>query len=359
MENKELMIKPNGGLQITSIDEALKLANHLCKSQLVPLNLRGKPEDVLVAILMGKELGISPIQAIQNIAVINGKACIYGDLMLALVLGSGKLDYIKENTTEEIQKQGFAICEVKRKDMTQPMGRRFSIDDARKAGLTNKAGTWQQYPERMIQMRARAWALRDGFADILRGIMMREEVEDYNVEVVNTSTAHNVVKQDIPIAVDVQAELEPKPETKPEPQLKPTQINRQVPGEDPGPKPTQESKPDEKKELDELQKKVAEKQKEFEKEKKKDLSNCKLIKNVSFPLDMSIEKKEKKEGGICWLIKVKISQKKILDLWLFDTKVYDEINQMKKNFDIYYKEEKGKNGKWYNELVAISETLPF
>ena len=338
-ENKELMIKPNGGLQITSIDEALKLANHLCKSQLVPLNLRGKPEDVLVAILMGKELGISPIQAIQNIAVINGKACIYGDLMLALVLGSGKLDYIKENTTEEIAKQGYAICEVKRKDMSQPITRRFSLEDAKRAGLLGKAGVWQQYPERMLQMRARVWALRDGFADILRGIMVREEVEDYNVEVVNTPTAHNVVKQDIPIAVDVQAEPEPKPqqafeqkqEPKPEPQLKP------------------EAKLEEKKEL---------------KETKKDLSNCQIIKELSFPLDYIIEAREKtsgkNKGQKYWFIKVKLSEKKKINLYLFDTKMGDILNKAgNKKLDFYYKENQKEDGNIFYELVKVEESLPF
>ena len=34
------------------------------------------------------------------------------------------------------------------------------------------------YSSRMLQMRARAFALRDAFADALRGIQCREEMQD-------------------------------------------------------------------------------------------------------------------------------------------------------------------------------------
>lgn len=66
-----------------------------------------------------------------------------------------------------------------RPDTGETIARSFSVSDAKKAGLWNKQGPWQQYPKRMLQMRARAWALRDGCADMLRGFQVREEVEDY------------------------------------------------------------------------------------------------------------------------------------------------------------------------------------
>ena len=59
--------------------------------------------------------------------------------------------------------------------------RTFSAEDAKRAGLAGKSGPWTQYPDRMMQLRARAFALRDTFADKLRGINVREEVQDYQV----------------------------------------------------------------------------------------------------------------------------------------------------------------------------------
>lgn len=47
------------------------------------------------------------------------------------------------------------------------------------AGLANKGGPWKMFPKRMLQMRARGYAIRDAFPDILNGIITREEAEDY------------------------------------------------------------------------------------------------------------------------------------------------------------------------------------
>src|SRR5690606_6210149 len=60
-----------------------------------------------------------------------------------------------------------------------PIKATFSVADAKKAGLWGKQGPWQQYPKRMLSMRARAFALRDGFADVLRGLGIAEEVQDH------------------------------------------------------------------------------------------------------------------------------------------------------------------------------------
>ena len=56
------------------------------------------------------------------------------------------------------------------------------MEDAQKAGLQGKSGPWSQYPKRMRQMRARAFALRDVFPDVLRGMPIAEEVMDTPAE---------------------------------------------------------------------------------------------------------------------------------------------------------------------------------
>jgi hypothetical protein len=55
----------------------------------------------------------------------------------------------------------------------------FNMEDAKKAGLAGKQGPWQTAPKRMLQMRARAFAARDLFADALKGIKSVEELRDY------------------------------------------------------------------------------------------------------------------------------------------------------------------------------------
>jgi hypothetical protein len=164
------------GLMPQNLDEALRLADILARSSLVPRDYQGNPGNALVAIQWGCELGLPPLQAMQNIAVINGRPSLWGDSALALVRGSGLLEAITETVTAT-----EAVCVVKRKGEAET-SRTFTLEDAKRAGLAGKAGPWAQYPKRMLQMRARAWALRDVFPDVLRGVHVAEEAQDIPVE---------------------------------------------------------------------------------------------------------------------------------------------------------------------------------
>ncbi len=165
----------------TSVKEAMEMATMLSKSNIVPKDFYGKPENCFVAIGFGMEIGLPPLQAIQNIMVVNGRPSLWGDSVLALVMGSGLCEQFEESSSSEAMKQGFGRCKVKRSGMKE-MEVTFSLDDAKKAGLLGKPGPWQQYMGRMLQLRARSWALRDCFPDVLKGIQVREEVDDYQVK---------------------------------------------------------------------------------------------------------------------------------------------------------------------------------
>ncbi len=176
--------------EITSLKEAMDYAKLIADSDLVPKDYRGKAGNVLIAIQYGMEIGLKPMQAIQSIAVINGRPTIWGDAMIALVQSHQLCEYI----TEEI-KGDTAYCTIKRKGEEEHTSK-FSKNDAKVAGLLNKAGPWSQYPDRMLQLRARAFALRDKFSDVLKGISMREEVMDYEDTKV-TATRVSVASENV------------------------------------------------------------------------------------------------------------------------------------------------------------------
>jgi len=165
-----------------SIEECYRLGQYLIKSGWAPRDVKA-PETAAIIIMHGLEVGVPPMAALQGIASINGRPCIWGDLAIGLVRGSGQCEWIKEwlDGAGDARK---AWCEIKRKGEPEPIRRGFSVADAKNAGLWGKRGQggqptpWVTYPERMLQMRARAWALRDGFADVLKGLHIREEVED-------------------------------------------------------------------------------------------------------------------------------------------------------------------------------------
>jgi len=172
----------------TNLTEALQLSDMLAQSDIVPKEYKGKPGNVLVAIQWGMEIGLPPLQALQNLAVINGRPALWGDAALALVRGSGLLEYILEDDDGET-----ATCRVKRKGEPVEHVRTFGMEDAKQAGLLNKPGPWMQYPKRMRQMRARAFALRDVFPDVLKGVAVAEEAQD-----IPTEEPKDVIKQSRP-----------------------------------------------------------------------------------------------------------------------------------------------------------------
>jgi hypothetical protein len=153
----------------------------MASSGLMPRGLE-KAEAVFVAVQMGLEVGLSPMAAVQNIAVINGRPSIWGDSVLGLVRASGRLEDFHE-FYEGKGEEYKAVCIAKRDDQGNEIRREFSVADAKRAGLWKKAGPWSQYPKRMLQMRARSWALRDGFGDVLRGIRFAEEEQDRIIDV--------------------------------------------------------------------------------------------------------------------------------------------------------------------------------
>lgn len=159
-----------------NFDEAWRMAEILADSDMVPKDFKGKPGNCLVAMQWGAEIGLKALQAMQNIAVINGRPALWGDSVIALVRSSPVCEFILESDDGSV-----ATCRVKRRGEPEQI-RTFSMDDARTAGLVGKQGPWSQYPKRMRQMRARAFALRDVFPDVLRGLPIAEEVADMPTE---------------------------------------------------------------------------------------------------------------------------------------------------------------------------------
>ncbi len=157
--------------------EMKELAHYIAESDLAPAQYKAKPGNCLIAIQMGAEVGISPMQAIQNIAVINGRPSIYGDMGKALLLAHGMR--IEERDIKEIQKLGEACCRITRPDGSPPVVRTFSVQDAKTANLWGKQGPWTQHPYRMMAWRAFWFCARDAAADALRGLAGAEEVRDY------------------------------------------------------------------------------------------------------------------------------------------------------------------------------------
>lgn len=176
-----------------STAEAMELAKTLASSQLIPKAFQQRPGDVFVAMMWSHSLGIPIVQGLQGIAVINGKPSLYGDALLAVCMGSGQMADIEETVTGSADNL-TATCKVTRRGKPTPVVSTFSMADARAAGLLGKPGPWKQYTSRMLKMRARAFALRDAFPDVLSGIASAEEMQDVEGTATEKAT-ENVAEQ--------------------------------------------------------------------------------------------------------------------------------------------------------------------
>jgi hypothetical protein len=171
--------KPSGFglmLQPESIDAAREMSKILANSGLVPQAYANKPDMIFIAGAMGSRLGLDIFAALAGIAVVNGRPTLWGDAQLSVCQarqdwGGMKVDWSGDGDdttcTVTISRKGVPDTSAS-----------FSIGDAMGAGLWGKAGPWKQYPRRMVEMRARAFALRAAYADALAGFAQREEAED-------------------------------------------------------------------------------------------------------------------------------------------------------------------------------------
>lgn len=180
----ELVAAENGVLTPRNIDEAYRLAKGYVLSGMLPERYK-TPEMVIAAMQYANELGLKPLTAMRQIAVVKGTPCVFGDLPLSLCYAKNLVEWIKEYWFDKSGKKicaennnltadAFgAICIAKRRGDPEPIECSFTMDEAQKAGLAN-GPTWKSYPKRMLRYRARSQALKDKFPDALNGIAIAE-----------------------------------------------------------------------------------------------------------------------------------------------------------------------------------------
>jgi hypothetical protein len=175
----------NSLVPVENFDQLMKFAELAAKSDLVPKDYKEKPSNILIAWEMGAELGLSRMQALQSIAVINGRPSVWGDAIQALAQGNPNYEWHKEYYDEE---KDAAVCIVKRRNAPEHRYE-FSMKDVVTGGYDKKQGPWQNERRRMMQMRARR-AFRDQFSDSLKGIYIAEEAQDIQPETTVTVVDH-------------------------------------------------------------------------------------------------------------------------------------------------------------------------
>ena len=197
----------DGLFQPATLTEATRIADGLIKAKCLPKQLDSVPK-VLMAMQTLRQLGLPDIACLPRLALINGSFSLWGEGPKAICqpeiedfeefwfdANYTRISFENKNLTADVY---GALCRVKRKNIPTWVERTFTVKDAQTAALWGKSGPWTQHPRRMLQMRTRAWALKDGFPDKLMGVGIAEY--DHNVlvdagEVPDTNQAPQLVER--------------------------------------------------------------------------------------------------------------------------------------------------------------------
>ncbi len=146
----------------------IKVGESLFKSGLFP-NVKN-PFGAYAIVQYGHELGIGPMTALQTMAIISGKICMAGQMMLSIALKNGVSYRILKDSDEE--------CQVSFKRDTLEYTSSFSIKEAKQAGIWRAQSGWEKFPRDMLFWRTVTRGLRRVAPDVILGLYAIEEIKD-------------------------------------------------------------------------------------------------------------------------------------------------------------------------------------
>ena len=169
----QLMQRIEMETKVMEFDE--RISNKLAESTMIPRAFVGKPADCFAAIQYGRKFGLDPMHSLQNTHVISGRPSFSSQALMGIVLKYAdkppRIEY-------EVDPKGNTFaCTVTYLRSGETYSERYSLDDAKQAGLLNNTG-WKNYPKNMLTWRAAVFAARKAFPDVLAGVYTVDEMKD-------------------------------------------------------------------------------------------------------------------------------------------------------------------------------------
>jgi hypothetical protein len=130
-----------------------------------------RPKEALFIVGYGRELGLPPFASLRMIHMVKGKPTVSGEAMLSLIRRSGLATKISIQGDDK-----KATVTMARKDTGETYTATFTIEDAKRAGLTKSAGAWAMYPQKMLKWRAISEVAKFLFGDVIGGLYTTEEI---------------------------------------------------------------------------------------------------------------------------------------------------------------------------------------
>jgi hypothetical protein len=201
-DNTAIAIRPQAEpFEPQDLAQASALAKEIAQAAIIPAHLRNRPADVYATLLLGRDLGLTAMQAIMGIYCVEGRPSLSAQTAVALVKRSPLCRYFRQIESSPTR----ATYETLRHGDPEPIRMSYTIEDAQRAGLAGR-NTWKAHPAAMLRARAAIGLARDVYPDVIANVYDVDEIEDIRERV-----AAEVITAPPPPKPDPRAQTQPMP----------------------------------------------------------------------------------------------------------------------------------------------------
>lgn len=167
----------------------MEYARVVSSGAMLPAQYRGKPADILIAMGLGRAMGLSPAESLYRIHVIQGRPTASAELIAANVRKAGHILRVKGDETS-----ARAVI-IRSDDPDFEFESTWNLDRAKRLGLAGKDG-WQKQPGTMMRWRAITEVARLACPEALYGVAyVAEEIDDAPRATTNRVSADDFLGQ--------------------------------------------------------------------------------------------------------------------------------------------------------------------
>lgn len=164
-----------------SLELALKAANILAKSTLVPKEFQGNVPNCIIALNMANRMDADPLMVMQNLYIVYGRPGWSSQFLISTFNTSGRFTALRYEWvgTHDKDDYGCRAWALEKETGEKLLGSTVTIAIAKKEGWYSKNGSkWPSMPEQMLMYRAASWFIRAYAPELAMGMHTEDEIRD-------------------------------------------------------------------------------------------------------------------------------------------------------------------------------------
>lgn len=158
------------GLEPRTVNEAITMAKWVLNSRLY--TRFPNAEAVFAVMVRGREMGLGALQALDQFHVIDGRPTMSANLIQSLCKKHPDCEYLQFVGGDST----YAEYETKNRSNPRPTRLKYTIEQAKQAGLVKPGSNWEKRPEEMLRKTCAVQLCRIEYPDATGGLYAVEEM---------------------------------------------------------------------------------------------------------------------------------------------------------------------------------------